>query len=696
MKKLQNQDSKYKVNKFSNSKKKKTILIITIFILILLIIGISYATYDYSFVGKESKLESGSVSIKFLESNTNVISLKNSLPEADKVGKREDSFDFAVTTKASYNTGLKYNLSVEKLSVSSGYTSLNDNEVKIYLTDNSNNVLVEPTLISNLSNKLLYTKTNNHSSSKTEIKDMYKLRVWIDQNVDSSSWTKDSKFEYKFKIGLNSEEVEPSLDTSGANAPVLDSGMIPVYYDETSETWKKADQNNANGDWYDYDSKKWANSVTVSSTNRSKYLSASVGTEIPMDDILTMQVWIPRYKYKVWNYNAEGRVSSDEQQIEITFENNNESTGEITCTDSISGTNGVPSETCKLKETNATCTDTTCNNKTYTHPSFTFGNKEIKGFWVGKFEASATDSLDKRTIMYVEKENNEDVIVNKIAYYNDDSEDIIVKKPVLSRPGKIGVCTILYDGTELYSCSDTYFTLTKPNIHSWTDGTIKLYEDSMINMKGSSNSYGFNTNTDTHMIKNSEWGAVSYLSHSKYGTCTDSSCKEIGINNNSSYTTGCGALSESSSSATCNAYNTTTGMLASTTGNMYGVYDMSGGAYEYTMGNVVSNDGTTMISRGSGFTITTYPNSKYYDKYNYGTSDMFRNKSKLGDGIKEVYKSRNYGWYSDTSFVAYSDSSWFKRGGYPSDGVDAGIFSSYSSGGGDADSMNSSRLIITP
>lgn len=209
MKRDQKQSNKLntnKLDKFFSNNKKKILVILTIFILVLLIVGISYAAYNYSFVGKESKLESGSVSIKFLESNTNVISLKNSLPEADKVGKREDSFDFAVTTKASYQTGLKYNLSVEKLSVSSGYTSLSDSQVKIYLTDNSNNVLVEPTLISNLSDKLLYTKTNSHSSSKTEIKDMYKLRVWIDQNVDSSSWTKDSKFEYKFKIGLNSEE----------------------------------------------------------------------------------------------------------------------------------------------------------------------------------------------------------------------------------------------------------------------------------------------------------------------------------------------------------------------------------------------------------------------------------------------------------------------------------------------------------
>ena len=695
MRKLQNQDNKYKANankidKLPNNKRKKIIIIITIFIL-LLIIGISYAAYDYSFVGKESKLESGSVSIKFLESNTNVISLKNSLPEADKVGKREDSFDFAVTTKASYNTGLKYNLSVEKLSVSSGYTSLNDNEVKIYLTDNSNNVLVEPTLISNLSNKLLYTKTNKHSSSKTEIKDMYKLRVWIDQNVDSSSWTKDSKFEYKFKIGLNSEEVEPSLDTSGANKPALDEGMIPVYYDETSETWKKADQTNAdeNYKWYDYNNKMWANSVTVSSTNRSKYLSASVGTEIPMDDILTMEVWIPRYKYKVWNYNADGTATSNEQQIEITFEKDNKNTSEIACQDAISGTDGDPSETCKLKATNSTCTDATCNNKTYTHPAFTFGNEEKKGFWIGKFEVSATSSLDLTTISYKEKNINENVVTDKIAYYNN--EDVVVKK-LLHEPDFY--CTILYDGTRISTCSATYFSLTKPNIYSWRYGTVKLYEDSIMNMRSSNNSYGLSSSTDTHMIKNSEWGAVAYLSHSKYGTCTDGTCKEIGINNNSNYITGCGVAAGSSSSTTCNAYNTATGMLASTTGNIYGVYDMSGGAWEHTMANIVSNDGITMIPDGSGYTTTTYSNVKYYDKYSYSTSYSSRIRSKLGDGIKEVYKGSS-GWYSDDFDLAGSSDPWFKRGGYYNDGANAGAFSLVSHSG-IADSINSSRIVITP
>ena len=94
--------------------------------------------------------------------------------------------------------------------------------------------------------------------------------------------------------GVKTIEITPntSLDTSGANPPILSSNMIPVYYDENSSSWRKADENNKvkKYKWYNYDEKMWANSVTVSSTNRSKYLSASVGTEIPMDDILTMEV----------------------------------------------------------------------------------------------------------------------------------------------------------------------------------------------------------------------------------------------------------------------------------------------------------------------------------------------------------------------------------------------------------------------
>ena len=608
-----------------------------------------------------------------------------------------------------------------------------------------------------------------------------------------------------------------NVDTSGANEPELDEGMIPVYYDENTETWKKADKKNSNEKyrWYNYDKKIWANSVTISSTNRSKYQSASVGTEIPMDDILTMQVWIPRYKYKLWNYNADGTKTSNPQQIEITWENGTGTTGEITCQDSISGTDGNPSETCQLKSTNATCTDDTCNNKTYTHPAFTFGNEEIKGFWIGKFELTGT--------------------VSNIT--------------------------------------------TKPNLSSVREQSVSTFETNIMNMKNSGNQYGLNTTTDTHMMKNMEWGAVAYLSHSKYGTCTDGTCKEVNINNSSSYYTGRSGGSSSTSSSTEGTYkynetkkNTTTmtggtaiaatvtndktypwtssnglykssnqgkdstttnlkfsftaptnntylsfdwsvssesasydylyytitkdgttlsdtgtstkiggtdlgtteseliynniskkldkgtyeltftyrkdssgtkgtdtgyiknikvldsptikesktligesrdGPSASTTHNIYGVYDVNGGSYEYTMANIVSNDGTTMMSgysssRNSGYkgiiydsgnytsyTGIDYPNNKYYDKYSFSTSNTTRIRSKLGDGIKEVYKSSSSGWYSDGSNLANHNNSWFLRGGYYRNGASSGIFYSNYSGGASVASI-SSRLIITP
>ena len=81
----------------------------------------------------------------------------------------------------------------------------------------------------------------------------------------------------------------------------------------------------------------WANAVTVSATNRATYLSAKPGTTISMDDINTMLVWIPRYKYKVWNYNLSGEVASQPQEIQIMFENGTKTTGDIKCFDKISG-----------------------------------------------------------------------------------------------------------------------------------------------------------------------------------------------------------------------------------------------------------------------------------------------------------------------------------------------------------------------
>ena len=651
--------------KFSFLKEKKNrkiiINIVAVIALLCIAVGISFAGGYWSYTSSnDNTLESGSVSLTYLES-TSEINLTNALPISDKDGKllskKGAKFEFAVTTNSDYSQVINYDINIEPLVVDTGLTGLDPSAVKVYLEDKEGNQLVSPVKLSELNNFNLYSTKHTHKKGGTKITSKYVLRAWIDKDVVASDWYKEyknnnTKYQYKFRVNVNGEGAEyvpDNLDNSGANKPVLDSGMIPVYYDETSEVWKKADESNKKETykWYDYDNKMWANSVTVSSSNRSTYQKASLGTEIPIDDILTMEVWIPRYKYKVWNYNADGTKTSNEQQIEITFENGIDKTGEIECQDAISGTDGDPSETCKLKETNATCTDSTCNDKTYTHPAFTFGNEELKGFWIGKFELTGT--------------------ISNIT--------------------------------------------TKPNLSSLRSQTISTFETNIMSMKNNSNQYGLSTNADTHMIKNIEWGAVAYLSYSKYGTCTDGTCKEIGINNNSNYITGCGAAAGSSSSTTCNAYNTATGMLASTTQNIYGVYDMSEGAYEYTMANMVSNDGITMMSgynssQNSGYTgkiydygkytsITglNYPNNKYYDKYSFSTSITSRIRSKLGDGIKEVFKSDSSSWYDGSSSLALSSDPWFSRG--DSYRGSAGAFDSASSYGS-ASSSASSRLIITP
>ena len=460
------------------------------------------------------------------------------------------------------------------------------------------------------------------------------------------------------------------------NKPILDTNMIPVYYDEINEVWKKADSTNQdrNYKWYDYCEKKWANSVTVTEASRTTYLNASPGIEIAMDDILTMQVWIPRYKYKVWNYNSDGTVTSEPQEIEVVFESGTSSTGEIECTDTISGTNGAKSESCKIN--NVECTDSTCNNKYYTHPAFTFGEEEIEGFWIGKFELTGT--IDSIT--------------------------------------------------------------TKPNLSSIRSQQVGSFEDNIMAMNDSNNQYGFNTSTDTHMIKNMEWGAVAYLSHSKYGVN-----REVYINNSSRYYTGRsggnvggstpinGTYTDQTSATQYNTYGFYTydgylleygtntksstkdiSKVSSTTGNIYGVYDMSGGSYEYVMGNIVSPDGTTMMSgystgRNSGYTgilhdgenytsytgTYSYPEDKYYDKYSFGTSNSQIIRSKLGDGIKEVLNTSSRSWYSDFSNLARSNYPWFYRSGNYNYGSNAGAFYSNDSYG-NASSINSSRLVITP
>lgn len=179
-------------------------------------------------------------------------------------------------------------------------------------------------------------------------------------------------------------------------------------------------------------------------------------------------------------------------------------------------------------------------------------------------------------------------------------------------------------------------------------------------------------------------GAVAYLSHSQYGR----NGNEVTINNNSNYITGIAGDTVAASESTSieNTYNTSKGMLASTTGNIYGVYDVNGPAIKYTAGwdTLSSNpfitsygkaiDGTVYFSANgeSDRTKTAYRNGT--DEYN---GEKIREVCIIGDGVKETWIIGNRSWFSDGLVCVYSDNPFSVRGGLYDYEEISGVFSAH-------------------
>jgi hypothetical protein len=203
-------------------------------------------------------------------------------------------------------------------------------------------------------------------------------------------------------------------------------------------------------------------------------------------------------------------------------------------------------------------------------------------------------------------------------------------------------------------------------------------------------------NIDTHLMKNIEYGVITYLSKSKYGKETE----EIWINNANNYTTGCAGTSVSDVASTTgcvNAYNSTNGVKASTTGNIYGIYDISGGSSERVSAYI---DNGNSILNTNGLSIMN-ANSKYKEVYTKNTTDDNANNyllaaNKKGDSIWETSSnaiSTQLGWYSDTTNMPSTARPWFIRTGDFAGGSQTGAFSLNNSSG-NASSYHGFRPII--
>ncbi len=162
--------------------------------------------------------------------------------------------------------------------------------------------------------------------------------------------------------------------------------------------------------------------------------------------------------------------------------------------------------------------------------------------------------------------------------------------------------------------NDNIKAVSKPAVSSWRNISINnCYL----------NSFYYDRNRDSHLMKSSEWGAIAYLSYSKYGT----NGRSIQCNTNSNYLTG-------GSTTITSVYLSNKGQ--SSNGNETGVYDLVGGAWEYIAAYI--DNGYTGLSLYGGNLDTDFygsKNSKYKTIYNHDSQDT-------GTLYNQVYSNNNY------------------------------------------------------
>ena len=505
------------------------------------------------------------------------------------------------------------------------------------------------------------------------------------------------------------------------NAPTLLTGMTPIKFemptDSTMGTTIKTDVSDEN--WYQYgttyETRKWANAQTKDGS---------------------MWVWIPRFAYKITG-----------ETIDVKFL--------IGITDTYykdDGSIGTAQRQTKVDQTIDSAADYTVHPAFTNESSINYANggwdSELTGIWVAKFEAG-----------YASGNNSAPVVASGVNYSQKTSY-------VQATESTTGSNTTLVARNWL---DGIYAVQNADNTYSWKDGketSIKYptfqgttYAMNYININDaykisraltdSGNIYGLSSaSTNSHLMKNSEWGACAYLSQSKYGqNGTEMTTNNINLNSGgdkrteeiagqigvvSVYAvTGCssnttdtannvvtienlnastGDTGVSGTNGTAYKWNQKTGQNASTTGTIYGIYDMSGGTWERTAG-FISNGNGNLLTLGqslldetkvtytiSGNTKTVTPNTgvstKYATIYPYlspesstqdtASQNNFANNTKIyGDAVRETTSSNagtsNTGWNtsawnSDYSYFPASGNPFFIRGGILWDGSNAGSF----------------------
>ena len=494
-------------------------------------------------------------------------------------------------------------------------------------------------------------------------------------------------------VNGNIESEEKQIEAVKANAPEMLEGM--------TETTFKLPEGNAKGEtielgdtafnsniWYDYGNKKWANSTTEDGS---------------------MWVWIPRFAYKITYEDPSDKSKGGTIDVRFligTSDQYYDNSGNI--------------KTAKRATSKDEIVDTTSDY--YVHPAFTdetnldFANggwdKELTGIWVAKFEAG-----------YPSGNNDTEVVASNVNYSQPtswvSSLETTKEDTDNSDEGETDDSRNWLDGIYGTTLTAIKYPTFRPITYSMNYISISDSYDISRALTNNENIYGFDSSTtDSHLMKNSEWGAVAYLGWSRYGANgTEPYLNNINVNNNitsvyavTGLTTG---ETEASAKTTTTsdikninnrsgntgtngiyAWDQEEGQKASSTLNMYGVYDLSGGAWERTAGYINNgNEGlsmyaTSLVVGGDTSTkyATVYPHDTSKDNTGMGrdetnlntasSANYLLNTKIFGDAIRETSVNiiGNNSWDKDYSDFPALYRPLFMRGGRYMNSSSAGMF----------------------
>ena len=180
-------------NKLKEEKNGKLyFILIALLLIVLLVIGISAVAVTVTKKGdKVNTITTGNISLDFTEDN-NGITITNAMPTTDMTGKKlsksGEYFDFSIISNLTGYANITYEISAVKISSS----TLNNNDVKLYLEKKKSGIYTEvmkPTKFIPLSSKsdigseegtmVLYKETVNKTKT-----DNYRLRMWLSDTAE--------------------------------------------------------------------------------------------------------------------------------------------------------------------------------------------------------------------------------------------------------------------------------------------------------------------------------------------------------------------------------------------------------------------------------------------------------------------------------------------------------------------------------